>query len=132
MWIESLRQKSNPERNNDTNQNSLNLIMHDTIHQYMNRFEIARHMTEGSSDTIQNNLNRIKIIETDFFKIKDHFNVCILNQTHGASWHKGRHYNIIKWHLINTITYQRLQTKMDSNQTSSKQGPKATWLHIFF
>jgi len=44
--------------------------MHDMIHQYMNRFKICKaqgKMAETSCcDTIQSNLNRIKMLETDF------------------------------------------------------------------
>jgi len=50
MWIESLRQKPKSEINSDTNQNNLNRIIHDTIHQDMNRIKIARHVTEVSSE----------------------------------------------------------------------------------
>lgn len=47
--------------------------MNDTVHQYMNRIKIARHMTKVSNDTIQSNLNRIKMLEVDFCEKKRHF-----------------------------------------------------------
>jgi len=34
--------------------------MHDTIHQYLNQFNITMHKEERSRDTIQSNLNRTK------------------------------------------------------------------------
>jgi hypothetical protein len=40
MWIESLRQKPKSERIDDTNQDTLNRIMHDTIHQKLNWFKM--------------------------------------------------------------------------------------------
>jgi len=69
QWIDSTKQKTRPEENNDMNQNKTDSVHYDTIHQFMNRFKmhmLCWKMTETFHDTIQNSLNRINFLESHF------------------------------------------------------------------
>jgi len=81
LWIDSTRQKTGQEENNDTHQNKTDSIHDDTIYQFMNRFKMHRlwgKMSKTFYDTIQNSFYRINRLENHL----DHEKRSFLQTTH--------------------------------------------------